>query len=45
MSIRESYKSPFPPHAIDFDIAMYDIASRYDIPELKTYLNLQIHQC
>ena len=44
MSIRESYKSPFPPHATDFDIAMYDIASRYDIPELKTYSNLQIHR-
>ena len=44
LSICKSYRSPFPYHAIEFDVVMYELASRYGIEELKTYSNLRIHQ-
>ena len=44
LSIFKSYRSPFPHHATELDVAMYEIASRYRIEELKTYSNLRIHQ-
>ena len=44
MSIIKSYRSPFPTHASEFHIAMYEIASRYGIAELKTHANLEIHR-
>lgn len=44
LSICESYRSPFPHHATEFDVAIYEIMSRYGIEELKTYSDLRIHQ-